>query len=53
MCAFGGAKLDGLRVTSRRKFPESGEAEAQPLAGVLFEITGTGAQGMPEPRFGG
>lgn len=53
MCTFGGPNLDVLYVTTTRKFLEPGEAESQPLAGALFELTGTGAKGLPEPRFSG
>lgn len=51
MCAFGGSRLDTLFVTSA-SFPLSAEqAELEPLAGGLFAIEGTGAQGIAEPMF--
>ncbi len=52
MCAFGGAALDTLYVTSAR-FPLSEAALAkQPLAGSLFAID-VGVRGQPEPFFAG
>jgi len=53
MCTFGGANHDVLYVTSGTRFLEPGEAASQPLAGALFAIHGTGARGLPEPRFAG
>jgi len=49
MCAFGGAGLDTLFVTSIR--PGGIDLSDQPLAGGVFALR-PGAQGMPEPAFG-
>jgi sugar lactone lactonase YvrE len=50
MCAFGGAGLDTLYVTSIR--PQKAEdLEGQPLAGAVFALR-PGARGLPEPEFG-
>lgn len=50
MCAFGGARLDTLYVTSIR--PQSAQdLEQQPLAGAVFALH-PGVQGLPEPEFG-
>lgn len=51
MCIFGGDNYETLYVTSATRFLQPGEAEAQPLAGALFAIHRTGAQGFAEPRF--
>lgn len=48
---FGGADLDTLDVTSIGEGFENDPA--QPLAGCLFAITGHGARGLPQTRFGG
>ena len=48
MCAFGGAGLNTLFVTSIR--PEGIDLSDQPLAGGVFAIA-TSAQGLPEPAF--
>lgn len=48
MCAFGGAQLDTLYVTSIR--PDG--AQAQPLAGAVFACR-PGAQGLAEPAYAG
>jgi sugar lactone lactonase YvrE len=53
MCTFGGPDLDVLYVTSATRFIEPGEAAAQPLAGSLFAVHGTGSRGIPEPFFAG
>lgn len=45
MCAFGGAGLDTLFVTSIRP---GGDVSDQPLAGGLFALR-PGARGLPEP----
>ena len=57
---FGGDNLDVLYVTSmaRVKHPAvhdlfTAEVKPQFLAGSLFAVTGLGARGLPEPRFGG
>ena len=49
MCAFGGAGLDTLFVTSIRP---AGDLADQPLAGGVFALR-PGVQGLPEPAFGG
>jgi sugar lactone lactonase YvrE len=49
MCAFGGAALDTLFVTSIR--PGGIDLSDQPLAGGVFALR-PGAQGVPEPMFG-
>jgi sugar lactone lactonase YvrE len=46
MCAFGGAQLDTLYVTSIRP---SGDLSDQPLAGGVFALR-PGVQGLPEPE---
>ncbi|QHI97700.1 SMP-30/gluconolactonase/LRE family protein [Xylophilus rhododendri] len=48
MCAFGGAGLDTLFVTSIRP---AGDLSEQPLAGGVFALR-PGVQGLPEPAFG-
>ena len=53
MCSFGGPGLDILYVTSSAALVTAEEAAAQPLAGALFAIRGTGAVGLPEPAFAG
>ncbi len=53
MCAFGGAALDVLYVTSASRFLDAGQLAAQPLAGQVFAVHGLGARGIPEPRFHG
>ena len=49
MCAFGGAGLDTLFVTSIR--PGGIDLSDQPLAGGVFALR-PGAQGVAEPAFG-
>ena len=49
MCAFGGAGLDTLFVTSIR--PEGVDLSEQPLAGGVFALR-PGVCGLPEPAFG-
>jgi L-arabinonolactonase len=51
MCAFGGANLDVLYVTSASRFLDDAQLRRQPLAGRLFAIHGLDARGIPEPRF--
>ncbi len=53
MCAFGGAKLDTLYVTSASRFLDEAQRREQPLAGHVFAIDGLGVRGLPEPRFRG
>jgi sugar lactone lactonase YvrE len=48
MCAFGGAQLDTLFVTSIR--PDGIDLSDQPLAGGLFALR-PGVCGLPEPEF--
>ncbi|MBG9387406.1 SMP-30/gluconolactonase/LRE family protein [Caenimonas aquaedulcis] len=48
MCAFGGAQLDTLYVTSIR--PPDAEATGQPLAGGVFALR-PGVRGLPEPEY--
>jgi sugar lactone lactonase YvrE len=48
MCAFGGAKLDILYVTSIR--PDNIDLADQPLAGGVFAVNPK-TQGLPEPTF--
>jgi sugar lactone lactonase YvrE len=48
MCAFGGAAMDTLFVTSIRP---GGDLSDQPLAGGVFALR-PGTQGLPEPGFG-
>ena len=47
MCAFGGADLDTLFVTSIRPV---GDTSDQPLAGGVFALS-PGVKGLPEPEF--
>jgi sugar lactone lactonase YvrE len=49
MCAFGGAQLDTLYVTSIRP---AGDVSDQPLAGGVFALR-PGVRGLPEPAFAG
>jgi len=49
MCAFGGAGLDTLYVTSIRP-QKAEEIAAQPLAGAVFSLRPS-TQGLPEPEF--
>jgi sugar lactone lactonase YvrE len=48
MCAFGGASLDTLFVTSIR--PDGVDLSDQPLAGGVFALR-PGVCGLPEPQF--
>jgi sugar lactone lactonase YvrE len=50
MCAFGGAGLDTLFVTSIR--PGDGDLSDQPLAGSVFALRPR-VKGLPEPAFVG
>ena len=50
MCAFGGANLDTLFITSIR--PTHTDLSDQPLAGGVFAVT-TSVRGMPEPLMKG
>ena len=51
-CAFGGADLDELYITSARVTLSDDDLAAQPLAGDLFRLK-TGVQGQKEYRFKG
>jgi sugar lactone lactonase YvrE len=51
MCAFGGADMATLYVTSAIFLMSEEEIAREPLAGGLLAITGLGARGIPEPRF--
>lgn len=48
MCAFGGARLETLYITSIR--PHGIDLSDQPLAGAVFAVR-VGVAGLPEPRF--
>ncbi|MBV8618059.1 MAG: SMP-30/gluconolactonase/LRE family protein [Curvibacter sp.] len=50
MCAFGGAQLDTLYVTTIR--PADLAPHEQPLAGAVFALR-PGVRGLPEPAFAG
>jgi sugar lactone lactonase YvrE len=49
-CAFGGADLDVLFVTTASQWMTEAEMAAQPMAGALLAID-VGVRGLPEPRF--
>jgi len=51
-CAFGGADLDRLYVTSASVGLDEEDREEQPQAGGLFEIV-PGVKGLPGGQFGG
>ena len=50
---FGGDDLDIIYVTSARAELSDAEHAEKPLAGNVFAVTGSGATGLPEPRFAG
>jgi len=50
MCAFGGADLRTLFITTAREGLDAATLARQPLAGGLFAVD-AGSQGLPEPRF--
>ncbi len=50
---FGGDDLDIIYLTCARVLLSEEELTKQPQAGGIFAITGSGAQGLPEPRFAG
>lgn len=52
MCTFGGTRRDVLYVTSSRMRLDEEQRRQQPLAGKLFAIHKTGAQGLPALPFG-
>jgi len=49
-CAFGGADLDLLHITTASQNMSPAELLLQPLAGALLAIN-VGVRGLPEPRF--
>jgi sugar lactone lactonase YvrE len=49
-CAFGGAGLDELYITSASTGLSEQEKAAQPLAGDIFRLR-TEVKGLPEPKF--
>lgn len=51
MCAFGGADLDILFVTSATFAMSEEQIAAEPQAGGLFAVEGLGVRGVAEPRF--
>ena len=51
MCAFGGADLDILFVTSATFAMSEAQIAAEPQAGALFAVEGLGVRGVAEPRF--
>ena len=51
-CAFGGADLDELYVTSAREGLSLEQREAQPLAGAVFRVR-PGVRGIPAAVFAG
>jgi sugar lactone lactonase YvrE len=52
-CAFGGANLSMLFITSARIGLAPAEVASQPLAGGLFACAVTGAKGWPSAAFSG
>ena len=51
-CAFGGADMDTLYITTGSVRMTKEDLAAEPLAGALFAVE-TGVKGLPEPQFGG
>ena len=51
-CAFGGADLEDLYITTARSGMEAEELSEQPLSGGLFRAH-PGVQGVPLPKFAG
>jgi sugar lactone lactonase YvrE len=51
-CAFGGADLSTLFITSLTRNATPEQRAAQPLAGTLLAIE-VGVRGLPEPRYAG
>jgi sugar lactone lactonase YvrE len=51
-CAFGGASLDELFITSAWKALSEEKRKRQPLAGDLFRLK-VGIKGLVEPKFAG
>jgi sugar lactone lactonase YvrE len=50
---FGGADLDTLFVTTARHRHTAAQLAAEPLAGLVLQIDGLGARGLPPHRFAG
>ena len=50
---FGGSDLTTIYLTCASIFLSEKELTKQPQAGGVFAINGTGATGLPEPRFAG
>ncbi len=50
---FGGDNLDIIYVTSAREELSPAQLSEKPLAGNVLAVHGTGATGLPEPRFAG
>ena len=50
---FGGDSLDIIYLTCASIFLSAENLARQPQAGGVFAITGSGATGLPEPRFAG
>lgn len=50
-CTFGGEGFGDIYVTSARKGLSEAQLAAQPLAGALFVIRGTGIRGLPAQRY--
>ena len=51
-CAFGGAQMDRLYITTARKGLDANALDAQPLAGGLFDVD-VGYSGLPAPFYAG
>jgi sugar lactone lactonase YvrE len=51
-CAFGGADLDRLYITTATKGLDGAARAGQPLAGGLFSVE-TGVRGLPMPAYAG
>ncbi|XP_064111197.1 regucalcin-like [Macrobrachium nipponense] len=47
---WGGPKLDHLYVTTTKKGLTKDQLSAQPHAGAVFRVTGTGSRGFPAPE---
>ena len=52
MCAFGGADLRTVYVTTARQMREADELSRLPQSGGIFSMR-TDVPGLPEPKFGG
>jgi sugar lactone lactonase YvrE len=51
-CAFGGARLDELYITTASQRLDAAALAAQPAAGAVLVVR-PGASGIPEARFAG